>query len=277
MGSRLLSGTLAAALVVAPLHMAFAGPVEDLYTQGQEKFDAGDYGSAGDLWAEAVRAVEEGPDSAMRQTLMNLSLDAYLRAYQADKDRAHIDDAKALLDEYEAMLAGTDVALSPEIANEKQKIDDILAELDTPVEPADTGDEDEGDEDDDGGDDGSVPIGPPPKPGKVLVITGGALTGVGAAGIGILLVGVLGGISAQTDYNSAEDGSDEQAAAESRGKTMNALAITGGVVAPVFLGAGIALLVVGLKQNKQAAEAHRTALVPTFGPNYAGFSLSGRF
>ncbi|MCA9697380.1 MAG: hypothetical protein KC431_07635, partial [Myxococcales bacterium] len=126
MSSKLLSGLLSVALVAAPLNMAYAGPVEDLYSQGQEKFDAGDFGAAADLWAQAVRAVDEGPDSATRQTIMNLALDAYLRAYRASEDRKYADDAKKLLDEYEALLEGSGVELSPELVDAKGKIQEIL-------------------------------------------------------------------------------------------------------------------------------------------------------
>ena len=121
--SRLFAPLLAAALFTAPIHVAQSAPsVEELYTQGQEKFDEGEYGPAADRWAEAVRALPENEDnSATRQTIMNLSLDSYLRAYRADDDRAHIDKAKALLTEYEASL-GEGSQLTTEIASEKAKL-----------------------------------------------------------------------------------------------------------------------------------------------------------
>src|SRR5690554_5970650 len=127
--SRFFATLVAAAIATAPLHVAHAAPtVEELYTQGQEKFDASEYGDAGDLWGQAVQLLPEDKDnSATRQTIMNLALDAYLRAYRSDKDRSHIDDAKALLADYEAALEGSDVELSPEIADEKSKIEGILA------------------------------------------------------------------------------------------------------------------------------------------------------
>ncbi|HLT36180.1 MAG TPA: hypothetical protein VK034_07840, partial [Enhygromyxa sp.] len=89
--SRLFATLVAAAVATAPLHVVYAAPaVEELYTQGQEKFDAGQYGDAGDLWAQAVRQLpEDKKNSATRQTIMNLALDAYLRAYRNDSDREH--------------------------------------------------------------------------------------------------------------------------------------------------------------------------------------------
>jgi hypothetical protein len=56
---------------------------------------------------------------------------------------------------------------------------------------------------------------------------------------------------------------------------MNALAYTGAVVAPLFIGAGVALLVIGLRKNKQARNS--VMMLPEAGPNYVGLGLSGRF
>ena len=275
MQSRLFASLLSAALIVGPMHVANAAPsLEDLYTQGQEAFDAGDYGTAGDKWAEAVRGAEENEDnSATRQTIMNLALDAYLRGYRADDDRTHIDKAKALLDEYEASLDATGAALTPEISSEKGKIEDILSDLAAAAAEADKPDEIETDTKPD--------TAPPPvilddKPGQPLIIAGAVLSGVGVIGAGILLTGVIGGLGAQADFEAAEVDSPARDSARTRGKTMNALAITGAIVTPVFLGTGIALIVVGAKRNKEARRSNMM-LVPEFGPTYAGFGLSGSF
>jgi hypothetical protein len=42
------------------------------------------------------------------------------------------------------------------------------------------------------------------------------------------------------------------------------------------LGAGIALLIVGLQRNK-AARLRNVMMLPEVGPAYAGFGLTGRF
>ena len=275
MPSRLFASLLTVALVTAPIHVAQAAPsFEDLYTQGQEKFDAGDYGAAGDLWAQAVRAMEESSDnSATRQTLMNVALDAYLRAYRSDDDRVHMDNAKALLDEYEASLEASGTELTSEIASAKGKIDNILANLAAaaaaePVdEPVDERSDEPIEED---------PVFVDQKPGQGLVIGGGVMIGVGAAGAGLLVAGLVLGGSAQKDFDAATPFTDEREAARKRGQTMNALAITGGIVAPVFLGAGIALLIVGLKRNKDA-RLRNVMVLPAAGPGYAGVGFSGAF
>lgn len=278
MQSRLFATLVTAALVTAPLNVAYAAPtVEELYTQGQEKFDAGEYGDAGDLWAQAVRQLPENKNnSATRQTIMNLALDAYLRAYRNGNDRSHIDDAKALLDEYEAALEGTGVELSAEIASEKGKIEDILAEL-AAKEAAEAEKNNEPDPEPDTEpevDDDPLPVGND-SPGRGMVIGGSVMLGIGGAGIGLLLGGVIGSLRAQADFDSTEDGTTEHETARKKGKTMNALAYTGAVVAPLFIGAGVALLVIGLRKNKQARNS--VMMLPEAGPNYVGLGLSGRF
>ncbi|MCA9681787.1 MAG: hypothetical protein KC457_06300 [Myxococcales bacterium] len=281
MSSKLLSGLLSVALVAAPLNMAYAGPVEDLYSQGQEKFDAGDFGAAADLWAQAVRAVDEGPDSATRQTIMNLALDAYLRAYRASEDRKYADDAKKLLDEYEALLEGSGVELSPELVDAKGKIQEILdkyaAEEEEAARKAAEEEAARKAAEDEAARKAAAEANKKP-PGRPLIIGGAVGLGVGAAGIGLAVGGAVGGLGALADYKKAEDDGDTAAqnAAEKRGRTMNALAITGAVVAPLFIGAGVALLIIGLKKNKAASKSSAMVL-PAAGPGFTGLTLTGRF
>jgi hypothetical protein len=271
--SRLFASLLTVAMITAPLQVVVAGPsVEDLYTQGQEKFDAGDYGGAGDLWAEAVRALPENPDnSATRQTIMNLALDAYVRAYRNDENRAHVDKAKTLLDEYEASLEATGGALGSEIASEKAKVEDILAELAAAEEP----DPEPDPEPDTGGDEPEPEVFVNEKPGQGLVIGGAVMLGVGAAGLGLMIGGLVGGGSAQKAFEASMPGTEREDIRK-RGQTMNVLAITGGVVGGVFLSAGVALLIIGLKRNKEA-RLQNVMVLPEVGPNYAGVGASLRF
>lgn len=274
--SRLLASlaslTLAVALVTTPLHVVEAAPsVEDLYTQGQEKFDASDYGSAGDLWAEAVRALPENPDNAAtRQTIMNLALDAYIRAYRSDQSRSHIDKAKTLLDEYEAAVEAGGGALGSDIAGEKAKIDDILAELAAAEQPDP---EPEPEPDPQPGGDDTVFV--DQKPGQGLVIGGAVMLGVGAVGLGVMVGGLVGGGSAQKAFDASMPGTEREDIRK-RGRTMNILAIAGGAAGAVFVGAGVALLIIGLQRNK-AARLQNVMVLPEVGPEYAGLGLTGRF
>jgi hypothetical protein len=195
---------------------------------------------------------------------VNVALDAYLRAYRSADDRVHIDNAKALLDEYEASLEASGAELTSEIASEKGKIDDILANL-AAAEKANDPDPDP----DPGPDPDPQPVHVDEKPGQGLVIGGAVMIGVGAAGAGLLIGGLVGGGAAQKSF-------DERDAARKRGRTMNVLAVTGGIVAPVFLGAGIALLIVGMQRNK-AARLRNVMVLPEAGPGYAGVGFTGAF
>src|SRR5690606_6046948 len=161
--------------------------------------------------------------------------------------------------------------LSAEIASEKGKIEDILAELAAKEAEADKEPEPEPDPEP-VPDVEPLPVGDD-KPGRGLVIGGAVMLGVGAGGIGLMLGGVVGGLRAQTNFDTTEPGTTEHEDARKRGKTMNALAITGGVVAPIFIGAGVALLIIGLRKNKEA-RGSAMMVVPEAGPNYAGVGLS---
>jgi hypothetical protein len=200
---------------------------------------------------------------------MNLALDAYVRAYRADENREHVDKAKTLLDEYEASVEAAGGALGSEISSEKAKVEDILAELAAAAVP----EEEEPDPEPVVNDD---PVMVDEKPGQGLVIGGAVMLGVGAAGLGLMIGGLVGGGSAQKQYDAAVPGSPEKATIEKRGQTMNILAITGGVVGGLCVGAGVALLIIGLKRNKDARLGN-VMVLPEVGPDYAGFGLSGRF
>lgn len=274
--SRLFASLLTVAMVAAPLQVVSAGPsVEELYTHGQEKFDAGDYGGAADLWAEAVRGLPENPDnSATRQTIMNLALDAYVRAYRGDKNRAHVDKAKTLLDEYEASLEASGGALGSEIASEKAKIEDILAELAAAEEPEEEPDPEPDTTVDDNTQTDEVFV--DEKPGRGLVIGGAVMLGVGAAGLGLMIGGMVGGAAAQKDFDASPPVSQEREDIRKRGRTMNVLAITGGIAGGVFVATGVALLVIGLQRNKEA-RLRNVMVLPEVGPDYAGVGAAWRF
>ena len=83
-------------------------------------------------------------------------------------------------------------------------------------------------------------------------------------------------IAAQTDFDAQPAGAEREAA-RTRGKTMNILAITGGIAGGLLIGAGVALLVIGLNKNKHARIQHNMSVLPTAGPNSAGLALTGRF
>lgn len=277
----MLASLIATALVLGPT-AAFAEPpgttVDELFPYGQEKFDAGDYGEAAAAWAKAARLLpEDKKNGSTRATLVGLALNAYLSAYKANSaDRAPIDAAKGLLDEYEQGLQAAKgaVELTPDIADAKQKIDEALAQIkQREEEEAARIAAEEAEK--------NKPVEPPPpeepkkKPGTGLIIGGGVSLGLGVGGLGLLVGGIIGASSAQKAFDSADTDS-ERDSAQKKGETMNALMIAGGVMGGVFVGAGVALVVLGVMKNKKAA-AGNAMLVPTFGRDYAGVGFSMRF
>ncbi len=166
---------------------------------------------------------------------------------------------------------------APDRANVEDRIFQLEKELaerddaDTPPEPA--------------------PQPPPPAPapdngaGKALIITGAVLTGVGGVlalggGLGFGLVArsrsdevdeiQTGGNPNNRSFGEAQDLEDE-------GRRAETLQIVTAAVGAAVAVTGVALLVVGLRRKKAAAQGPTASIVPTFSPRAAGLSLQGRF
>jgi hypothetical protein len=263
----LLAALLVVTTSLAPIRLAAAAPsVEQLYAQGQEKFDAGAYAEAGALWSEAVRALPEDPDNtATRQTIMNLALAAYVRAYKGDGDRAHLDAAMVLITDYRASLEPSGVSVEANIAAMQLDIEHMLDDWEaahaTASEPEPAPEL------------APEPEPEPSKPGRGLVIGGGVMLGVGAAGLGLMVGGMVGGRSARLDYEALPADAPELDSIRDRGVTMNVLAISGAVAGGLLIGGGVALLVIGLRRNGSS----KLAVLPSFGPDRVGIGVVGRF
>jgi hypothetical protein len=134
-----------------------------------------------------------------------------------------------------------------------------------------------------------------PRDGRGLIAAGSLLTVVGVGGLGMMAAGLGLGAGTQSDVDKL--GEDLQAGVidkptydmqladlDDKGKTMNTLAIAGGVVGGVGLAAGVALLVVGVKKRKKYRATHgggdetaRLQVLPMAGRERVGLVLSGRF
>ncbi|HEY0135951.1 MAG TPA: hypothetical protein VGB85_17820, partial [Nannocystis sp.] len=157
---------------------------------------------------------------------------------------------------------------------EKQLADAEAAQLNPkPVEPGDSGEPL----------DAPAPSDPAPggKPWKGLVIGGGVAIGLGLGAVVLAGVGGVRGARFDAKFDDPanmcvlDDQSPRCKEFFDAGNASNAMAIAGGIAAPLLVGAGVALLVVGLKRRSAGREA--TSLVPTLAPGFAGFTLSGRF
>jgi hypothetical protein len=117
------------------------------------------------------------------------------------------------------------------------------------------------------------------KPGKALVITGGTLTGLGLVTGSLAIVGAFQAANAE-DISSLDpedlSGREDQFIG---GSAANTLIIVGSVAAGVLVTTGIALVVTGVRRNKNAARrsAVQTRVVPSFGSGGGGLAVVGQF
>ena len=209
--------------------------------------------------------------------------DAFMRGLAGSTDPTALREAVTALRQYAdgfTRAYGTETPISAKITGPRETLEKQLADAEAaqlspgPIEPGDD----------------SKPVGPSEptdpaprgKPWKGLVIGGGVAIAVGVGAT--VLAGVGGargrGFEAKFDdpANMCVLSNQTPKCAElyDAGKASNTMTIAGAIAAPLLVGAGVALLVIGLKRRNAGREAS-TALVPTLAPGFAGFSLSGRF
>ncbi|KIG18686.1 hypothetical protein DB30_07701 [Enhygromyxa salina] len=125
--------------------LGFAGPaqgkaedpalaeVRALYKQGEIKFQTAEYEAALDLWIRAFASLPDGEQTrSIRHALVYNIAGAHSRAYEVNRDPAHLRKAKILLENYRAdhrALYGDE----PEAISERADVDDRIAELDTMI------------------------------------------------------------------------------------------------------------------------------------------------
>jgi hypothetical protein len=120
------------------------------------------------------------------------------------------------------------------------------------------------------------------KPGMGMIIGGSAAVAIGVAGLGAGVAGIAIGASAQSNVNDPTVYGKEFDEYEAKGKRGNILAFVGLPLAAVGIGAGAALLVLGLKKKRAAGEPEEESVVrslrvaPALG-RYGGLVMSGRF
>lgn len=117
---------------------------------------------------------------------------------------------------------------------------------------------------------------------KVLMIAGGVSAGVGLALLGLMAGGLVRGQRAEADGEALVQAmpllmpDDPQLRElERKGRSGNAMAIAGGVLGSLALGAGVALLVIGGRAKKQ--QRQNVAVWPVLSPQLAGGALRWRF
>ena len=131
----------------------------------------------------------------------------------------------------------------------------------------------------------SEPVGPAPmpapmpagKPWRPLVISGAVLTGVGGLALLAAVYGGVSGLGLTRDYDTTcaiDDPSTTCQDLLTKGKAANGLAVSGAVLGVLLVGAGVPLLVVGMKRKRHS---RAQALQPLLAPGFVGLGLRGRF
>lgn len=233
------------------------------YRAGQEAYDAGDYGEALQQFLEA-QSLYPSPDfhynvGRCHEALENpeqasISYQAYLRSYNTaygeyPDDRINIENKIDRLDKQ----VEADRALAEANANKQPEI--IIQTV-----PGER---------------------PPPPPGRVLIITGGVLAGVGV-GVAVAGAAVFGtraaGFSSELDdvySGNPKRVTLEQAQeidADGRAAELNQILMLS--IGSAIAVTGVALLAVGLVKKKKGPAP---TITPTAGPQGAGLLIQGKF
>ncbi len=296
---------------------ALAAPSQEeigrMYGEGQEYMEQKEFKRAAEVFTRLMNLIDESADNkAIRESLILNILDAHIQAYEGivdengDGDVAQLEQGKATLQNYYKefqAVHGDSVAVLGDIQTLAAKLDRLLEEARDPKPPPPGG--------------GAVADGdgpgdqPPPQPplqspppaqpsnaGLGLIIGG---VGLGVLGVGTAIMIPVGsslGRNAEDDYNEgqvekleaqmANDAVLERIAddkienANDAGERANAVLISGAVLTPLLLGGAVALIVIGVKKRRQSGTAslrprETLTAAPSFGRQYSGFSLQGRF
>jgi hypothetical protein len=295
---RFVAGILACTLGATPqVHAAAPAPelaVDPLaeakaaHAEGQALFDTADYAGAVAAWTRAYAALPaKEPKSATYRPLILYNIAAAReKLFELRGDVAELKQAKILLERFDGSideLYGADPATA-EV--ERTRVREKIAALDARIAEALGPTEPEAPPEPEPAPEPVAPPRPDPTPttepttadttpltrGRGLVIAGGVVTGLGVAAAGGLVASLV--IGQRADDISGLDRADAEGRADqfARGDRANAAAIAMGIVAPVLLAGGIAMLVLGTKRR-----GARLGVAPALGPSGGSFALAGRF
>lgn len=254
------------------------------FTEGQAKFDGGEYLEAARTWlAAAANLPEKTSNRENRVAVYEYIVDAFGRGLAGSTDAEALREAVTALDAYVdgfTRAYGTETAISPKIVAARDEFRARLtaAEGNKDAKPP-------GDVTQDlppGGGDELPPDQPPPqkgKPGLGLMVGGGVMIGLGLGAVGLAGFGAGRGQSLERQFDDPANACQLNMPSAScqdlldQGKTMNSLTVAGAVLAPLLVGGGVALLVVGVKRRQQPNQA----LAPALAPGFVGLTLRGRF
>lgn len=285
----LVAAAVAAAVIAVPSPVQARGPgsspiadstrVKDLNGRAQLTYGNGDFRGAAKSWNEILEILPENrTNREERETTLLVALDAYMRAFES-REPTDLKDAVASLKagvtaydryvkEYQRVYGGgANVGLEAEETG--TKIKRLYEEANSRLAPP-------------------PPDEPKPKnptatpvvikpfeakgPSGVGLIVGGAVTIVGGLGAMSLIV-VGSSISKRASRDSADADTDaEMDEVDRKGKTGDALIITGAVLGTVMLAGGATMLAFGIRRR-----VRYLAVAPNVGRGYVGVSVGGRF
>ena len=284
--SRCLAALLAASAVLSSARVSAApapspesqslAEFEAGFKAGQAQFDGGEFLAAARTWIEAADKLRETTaNRSHRIAVYEYVVDAYMRGLESDESTAPLREAVTALEGYCDRFTrayGTETPISAKIVEARDKFKARLEAAEArekvaaqPTEPEPTVPEP------------TTP--PPPPPWKGLAIGGGVLIGLGVGAGALAAAGAARGASLTKEFDDPANmcvlGAPVGACADyyDGGKAANAMAIAGAVAAPLLIGAGVGLLVVGLKRRG----APRQAVAPVLAPGLVGLGWRGSF
>lgn len=279
-----------ACTLLAPLRAAAApaaaGPdaqalaaFEAGFNAGQAQFDRGEFIPAARTWLTAAELLRETTvHRDHRAAVYEYIVDAFTRGLQQREETDALREAVTALDDYCERFTrayGTETPISAKILEARDGFKARLAKAEARAsEP-----QPEGPAPDDPLDERGPGPSPPQRPWKGLAIGGGVLIGLGVAAGALAGVGAARGISLAQKFDDPANMCVIEAPVGAcadyydGGKAANAMVIAGAVAAPLLIGAGVGLLVVGLKRRGAA----RQAVAPVLAPGLVGLGWRGSF
>lgn len=242
-----------------------AAKFEAGFVAGQTQYEAGAYLEAARTWVEAAsRLPEVTANRENRDAIFGYIADAYMRGLPAKNRAVVLREAVDVLDGYcdgFRRAYGAEMPINPKVLQVQYELRRQLEEHPGPGEPVEP----------------SWTPAPDVRPWKGLLVGGGVLAGLGAGAA--ILTGVMGarGDRLETEFEAAKCSLYTPTASCSdlinRGGAANGLAIGGAIVAPLALGGGLAMLLVGARRKT----AVRHSLFPHLAPTYVGFWLNWKW
>jgi hypothetical protein len=291
---RLLAPLVLASTFALPspaLAFVLAAPAEDedfasVFLEGQQRAERDDHVGAVGFYEKAFQLLPENGDNHQRRILILSALvHSQIAAHASTGEVRWLYSAKKTVSGYLNVLKavyGKDANNLPGTAEGRRLAADVVTKMEgagadpdapppdlaeeEPAEEAETQDPAEATEDPDEEEVGTS------KPGLGLIVGGAVAAGLGVGAIGLMGFGLARGSSLSQDYQDVFTRA-ERDSLSSQGKTANTLAVVGGVAGGVLLGAGAALIVIGLKKRKGAATPTVSAL-PLPGGAFVGVGAS---